>query len=110
MNRQQKRNRGRIQQKDVKYMISKNELATTTDKHMRSAMNEVTSNLIAAFLMSLSDEFGFGVHRLNRIITRTNNNMSCIRDGLVTIEDIKVWCNKKGLTYDSIFKNEKENL
>ncbi|MCX7924159.1 MAG: hypothetical protein N3B21_19445 [Clostridia bacterium] len=74
----------------------------------RIGINIAVRDLTAAFILSLYDEFGFGKERIYRLLRKVTNNLECINEGHLTLDDIRSWCEDKGIDYKLII-GEKTN-
>jgi FAD synthase len=123
LSRQQLRNQARQKAKQERqnstlYTLTKNDIIKTAQKHVstevekikREALRMAVGDLTAAFVMSLHDEFDWfsnkqhGKARIEKLLTRVSKNFECINQGLITVEDIKAWCEEVGIDYYSVFQ------
>lgn len=116
MNRQQRRKTGQVDmlpmQPKFQAPLTKDQIIAIAmvelEKEKKFIMNEsfkrAVRDLTAAFMLSASDEFGFGEKRLARLLGKVAKTFACINEGTVTIEDIKQWCKEKGFDYDALFE------
>ena len=107
LNRKQRRNQG-IKTKVPVYHYNQqvvDELVMETlEKERRKIKREMLNRIMGSVIITMHDEFGIGKQRINRFIDRLNSNYICIDDGLVTLEDMKVWCKEYGVNFEAVFK------
>ena len=67
---------------------------------------EIIQKLFGVLMVSLQDEFGwfssekFGKKRIDRFITRFNENMSHIEAGDIKLADYDEWCEENNIKYE----------
>lgn len=66
----------------------KNGKMINPDAREREMVNIATNMTLLAMLLSYRDEFGHGRTRTIRGMERFKNNVMCLRDGRLTLEDI----------------------
>lgn len=102
MNRLMKRQQG-IKVKERIYTLKESDLtkliATELDAIKKQATKAAINALMSSVLISLHDEFGFGVSRLNKLIHKINSQYEAIESGNVNIEDFNEWAKEKGFKY-----------
>lgn len=87
------------------YNLSQAQLKAIVDKEVQErleevkhlAINETIKGLTAAFIISLSDEFGFGIKRMSRLLDKVQNQFECIEAGTVELEDLIEWVLEFGI-------------
>lgn len=64
------------------------------EKHSQLAVKEAVEVMQYVMAYSLNKLYGFGAVRINKIFTDMRLQMDCVREGLVTGEDIMNWCSE----------------
>ncbi len=62
------------------------------DKAKDQAVDEALMKITYMIAQTLNDEFDFGSKRINRFLQRLFYKADCVVEGLVSIDDIKKWC------------------
>jgi hypothetical protein len=90
MNRKERRNlvnsKGKLSDKAA---LLKNHEAAVKKATVDQTMNFCIEASMSIFVMALADEFGFGKTRIERVLTRIENNFECIMSGNLALEDVK---------------------
>lgn len=60
----------------------------------QDAIKFASDCMIASFVISLHDEFGFGPKRMKRLLEKVNLQFDCVEAGTVSLEDLAEWCNE----------------
>lgn len=105
MNRAARRRKEGESTKAPTYNINQAQLKATVDREIQErleevkhlAINETIKSLTAAFIISLSDEFGFGIKRMSRLLDKVQNQFECIEAGTVELEDLVEWVLEFGI-------------
>ena len=100
MNRKQRRQK-RDNAPVKTYNMNQRQLQSIIDNEMQEikskSINFTISAMQAAFVIALHDEFGFGPQRLERLISKVENQFDCIIEGTVELKDLIQWAEEYGV-------------
>ena len=60
----------------------------SAEVYAREMVSIATDLTLLSILLSLRDEYGFGRSRLERLMKRFENNVHCLKEERITIDDI----------------------
>lgn len=60
----------------------------SAEVYAREMVSIATDLTLLSLLLSLRDEYGFGRSRLERLMKRFENNVHCLKEERITIDDI----------------------
>lgn len=67
----------------------------------------VKATYLVAFIKCLHDEFGFGLKRLTKLLSKVDEHFDCLYEKYVTMEDLKkMIVNELGIDIDEIEKQD----
>lgn len=91
MNRKQRRyleRQGKQVPKEPVYNIKSNHIKEITDKVTQDATENAIVYISVLTIYVLNSKFGIGKKRLNRFMTEYINQLECVQDEYVTLEDM----------------------
>ena len=99
MNRAERRKKG-TSKKEAVYNLTESQLRAEIEKQCEqylldakhALLEQASTSVIAAFVMSLHDEFKFGNVRLIRLLEKVNNQLDCVNAGTVELDDMIDMC------------------
>lgn len=100
MNRQQRR-QANLKTKVPTYNLTRPQLNDLIHEELMSVrqetLNYATSRCLAAFIVSLHDEFDFGRKRLEKLLSRVTETFDCIEAKTVSLDDLVALCDSFGI-------------
>ncbi len=107
MNRAERKRAEREAEKEKKvYIYNEKQMNATLDEKKKYIKLEIIQELFGVMMVSLRDEFGWfsnklhGKNRINRFITRFNENMAFIDAGETKLKDYNEWCEENNIRYE----------
>ena len=105
MNRAERRRLQREAAKAPTYNVNQKQLSNLIRDGVNDRLEEIRNETIsktvqaytAAWVISLHDEFNFGHKRLQRVLSKVENQFECVTAETVTVEDLVNWCKEYGI-------------
>lgn len=83
--------------KDVAVMLKQSEVEGLIEETKRVTNQIAVNGLVAAFAMSLNDEFGFATKRIGRVLESTRKKFEAMLSDHLTHEDVMKWCHENNI-------------
>jgi predicted nucleic acid-binding protein len=88
VNRQQRRSKHKTK-------TVHNHSATPPTVNPNQLINKVTQQVVASFVVTLHDKFGFGKKRLQKLLREVDNQFQCVSFGQVSLDDLIKICKEE---------------
>ena len=101
MNRKDRRRAGVAKDsKDAIVMYKEKDFEAMFEQTKQVTTRLVTRGLLAAFAISLNDEFEFSTKRVNRVLDSTRAKFADIISNHLTLDDVEDWCHEKNIVLE----------
>lgn len=102
MNRKERR-RHKLDIKQPVVNVSVNHLKSELEIVRKECITVTLKSFVGLMALTLNSDFSFGEKRLNHLLARLFEQYECMEKGLITIDDIEIWCKEKNIKFTELF-------